>query len=87
MNRLTGGRCMLEKRRRASSHEISIRIFDLDELVRTEGEAQAIQHGYKPGDSGFKELGLNDADDITKRLGEKLWDQPDEPKNFLILRE
>jgi hypothetical protein len=60
---------------------------NVDEVVWTEGDAWAIQHGYKPGENGFKEFGINDADDITKRLGVKLWDQPDEPKSFLVLRE
>jgi hypothetical protein len=62
---------------------------NFDEQVTVENEAWALQHGFKPGANGFKEFSLNDADEITKRLGMKLWDEPerDNPPPQWILRE
>jgi len=60
-----------------------------EEKVTVENEAWARQNGFKPGEAGFTEFNLNDADEITKHLGMKLWDEPetDEPPRHLLLRE
>lgn len=65
---------------------------DLEEIVTTEGNEWALANGFKPGPEGFKEFHLGDADEITQKLGMKLWDENtdalSEGKNpHLILRE
>jgi hypothetical protein len=64
---------------------------NLEEKVTVENEAWAVQHGFKPGAEGFKEFNIGDADEITKRLGMKLWDEPepdeDNPPPQWFLRE
>jgi len=62
---------------------------DLEEKVTMENEAWAREHGYKPGEGILKEFSLGDADEITKRMGMKLWDEPesDDPPPRFVLRE
>jgi hypothetical protein len=55
--------------------EIKIKGDDYDEIVTTEGNDWATAHGYKPGEEGFKEFHLGDADKITQKLGMKMWDE------------
>jgi hypothetical protein len=58
---------------------------DVEEKVTTDGDQWAIDHGYKPGPNGFKEFNIADADAITKNLGMKLWDRPDQDEAKQIL--
>ena len=60
---------------------------DFEEKVTVENETWALQHGFKPGENGFKEFDIGDADAITKRLGMKLWDEGEEVSKRLVLRE
>jgi hypothetical protein len=48
-----------------------------EEKVTVENKEWAIANGYKPGENGFDDFYLDDADEITQRLGMKLWDEPD----------
>ena len=51
---------------------------DMEEFVKTEGNEWAIANGYKPDeDLGFNAFYLDDADEITQRLGMKFWDEPE----------
>jgi hypothetical protein len=50
---------------------------ELEESVKTEGDDWALAHGYKSGPGGFNEFYLDDADQITQRLGMKFWDEPE----------
>ncbi len=75
-----------EKKFRAEMEIQGKTLADLDEVVKVENEAWAVEHGFKPGKEGFKEFHLGDADDITKRLGIKLenWQTS---TNYLLLSE
>jgi hypothetical protein len=61
-------------------------LADLEEVVKTEGDAWAITYGYKPGKEGFKEFHLGDADKIAKRIGIKLG-TPKADQKYLLLVE
>jgi len=57
-------------------------------MVPTEGNDWALAHGYKPGPAGFKMFSMEDADQITQRLGMKMWDeQPGVELTGLVLKE
>ena len=60
---------------------------ELEETVTVENKEWAIANGYKPGPDGFDEFHLGDADDITQRLGMKLWDEPEGEWKGLLLKE
>ncbi|MSU59255.1 MAG: hypothetical protein EXS35_13990 [Pedosphaera sp.] len=61
---------------------------ELDVKVTTEGNEWAFAHGFKPGEKGFQEFGMEDADKITQKCGMKFWDEKfNENKKSLLLTE
>jgi hypothetical protein len=68
--------------------DVTMNVNDPQEKVTTTGNDWALAHGYKPGEKGFSEFGIKDADDLTKQLGMKLWDEKEEgPTNFVVLKD
>ncbi len=61
---------------------------ELEESVKTEGDDWAVAHGFKPGPEGFNEFYIEDADQITQRLGMKFWDEPEGTAlNGMLMKE
>ncbi len=50
------------------------------ETVTTEGNDWALAQGFKPGPEGFKEFHLGHADEISQKLGLKMWDEKEKEK-------
>jgi hypothetical protein len=48
---------------------------EAEQKVIVENKEWAIANGYKPGENGFDDFYLDDADEITQRLGMKFWDE------------
>jgi hypothetical protein len=65
--------------------EISIANGDLKETVRTSGDDWATGKGFKPAD-GFAKFTMEDANDLTRRLGFKFEGQQP-PDKLYVLRE
>ena len=57
--------------------DVNITQSDAKETVTTEGNDFAIANGFKPGSEGFKNFHVLEADQLTQRLGMKLWDEKD----------
>jgi hypothetical protein len=57
------------------------------EVATTQGDDWALAHGYKPGKNGFKDFNIENADDLTKRCGMKIWKHNDDeptPKDIVL---
>jgi len=69
-------------------HEVKIKGDNVEDNVKTEGDAWALAHGFKPDEEGFKGFTEEDADKISQNLGMKLWDEPENKKIVgLVLKE
>ncbi len=61
---------------------------DYEEVVSTEGNEWALANGFKPGPDGFKEFHMGNADEISQKLGLKMWDENEnEQLPVLLLKE
>jgi hypothetical protein len=47
-------------------------------------QAWATSHGFKGGAQGFKDFTMDDADEITKHLGIKLWDRKGAESGLIV---
>jgi len=57
------------------------------EVATTRGDDWALAHGYKPGKNGFKDFNIENADDITKNCGMKIWEHNDDeptPQDIML---
>ena len=62
--------------------------FAIEETVTTEGNEWALAQGFKPGPGGFKQFTLADGDEITQKMGMKLWDEPEDTDfKQLVMKE
>jgi hypothetical protein len=69
--------------------DVEIGTNDFVEKVTVENEKWALDHGFQPDAEGFQGFDIAAADAITKRLGMKLWDEPESenPPPTFVLRE
>jgi hypothetical protein len=58
---------------------------DLQEIVKVNGEEWASGTGFKPGEGGYKDFTMDDANALTHHLGLNLTKRP-EVKQVLVLR-
>ncbi len=57
--------------------------------LTSDQEEWAMLHGYKPGAKGFAEFGLAEANELTKKCGLQLWDEPPGTSNnrYIVLAD
>lgn len=68
--------------------DVKISSNDFEEIVTTEHDEWALAHGFKPDGDGLKSFAIEDADEITKQLGMKMWDlDPENLEPPILLRE
>jgi len=68
--------------------DVSTRTGEAVQIATTRGDDWALAHGYKPGKNGFKDFNIENADDLTKNCGMKIWDHNEEPtEKDVLLKE
>jgi hypothetical protein len=55
--------------------DVQLTSDDAKEIYKTEGNDYVLAHGFKPGPEGFKEFHVLEADQVTQKLGLKIWDE------------
>jgi hypothetical protein len=76
-----------EKKFRAEMQIKGTTLEDIEEVVTVEGKQWALDHGFKPDkEEGWDGFYLADGDNITQKLGFKLWDK-EEWDRCLVLTE
>ena len=61
---------------------------DAKEIYKTEGNDYVLAHGFKFGPEGFTNFHVLEADQVTQKLGMKLWDEKEGVQiKAMLLRE